>query len=177
MQEEIYQSELHEAHKLLTEFSDSYEELYVQQRADRLHFVRPSIHVPSHMAPETEQVGPGIIYSQWAIERTIRNLGEEIKQHSDPYANLSQCGLRWCQVNALKAMIPGLVPVENPLPQGVLDLGDEYSLLRAMDTAAREVWPCEKDALVAYEPAFECGLLPLKVVCWARLRLPNHQVV
>jgi hypothetical protein len=177
MQEEIYQSELHEAHKLLTEFSDSYEELYVQRRADRLHFVRPSIHAPSHMAPETERVGPGIIYSQWAIERTIGNLGEEIKQHSNPYANLSQRGLRRCQVNALKAMIPDLVPVENPLPQGALDLGDEYSLLRAMDTAAREVRPCEKDALVAYEPAFERGPLPLKVVRWARLRLPNRQVV
>lgn len=93
------------------------------------------------MAPETERVGPGIIYSQWAIEWTIGNLGEEIKQHSDPYANLSQRGLRRCQVNALKAMIPDLVPVENPLPHGALDLGDKYSLLRAMDTASNVVFP------------------------------------
>jgi len=32
----------------------------------------------SHFAPKTTQVGPAIIVSQWALERTIDNLGEEI---------------------------------------------------------------------------------------------------
>ena len=42
------------------------------------------------------------------MERTIGNLGEEIRQPSNPFANLSQRGLRRSQVNALKAMIPDL---------------------------------------------------------------------
>jgi hypothetical protein len=39
------------------------------------------------------------------MECTIGNLGEEIWQLSNPYANHSQRGLLRCQVNALKAMI------------------------------------------------------------------------
>ena len=42
------------------------------------------------------------------MERTIGNLGQEIKQPSNPYANLSQRGLIRAQVNALKAIIPAL---------------------------------------------------------------------
>jgi hypothetical protein len=40
------------------------------------------------------------------MEQTIRNLGEEVKQLSNPYINLSKCSMWWCQVNALKAMVP-----------------------------------------------------------------------
>jgi hypothetical protein len=39
MQEDIIPDELIEAHQLMTEFSDGFEELYVQQQADRIHFV------------------------------------------------------------------------------------------------------------------------------------------
>ncbi|KAJ7664814.1 hypothetical protein B0H17DRAFT_1143574 [Mycena rosella] len=105
MQEEITPAELRESNQKLTEFSDAFETLYCQRRTDRLHFVRPSIHTPSHMPFETARVGPGIIYSQWALERTIGNLGEEIKQHSNAFANLSQRALRRCQVNTLKQWI------------------------------------------------------------------------
>jgi len=45
MQEEITPTELVESHQLMTEFSDGFEELYVQRRADRIHFVRPCGHV------------------------------------------------------------------------------------------------------------------------------------
>jgi hypothetical protein len=90
MQEEIFPKELREAHQMLTKFSNEFEEIYCQHRTDRLHFVRPSIHTPSHMPPEVEQVGPGIIYAQWGIERSIGNLGEEIKQHSNLFSNLAQ---------------------------------------------------------------------------------------
>jgi hypothetical protein len=43
------------------------------------------------------------------MERTIGNLGEEIKQPSQPFANLSERGLRRCQVNALKSVLPHLI--------------------------------------------------------------------
>jgi hypothetical protein len=93
----------------------------------------------SHFAPETTRVGPGIIVAQWALERTIGNLGKEVKQHRDPYANISERGVRRCQVNALKAIIPGLEPVKNLLPRGSEDVGNGFVLLRARDRAARKV--------------------------------------
>ncbi|KAJ7686204.1 hypothetical protein B0H17DRAFT_1160683 [Mycena rosella] len=179
MQEEITPAELRESNQKLTEFSDAFETLYCQRRTDRLHFVRPSIHTPSHMPFETARVGPGIIYSQWALERTIGNLGEEIKQHSNAFANLSQRALRRCQVNALKAMIPDLEPPENPLPRGSLDLGSGYVLLTAMDNAAREVDQFEATAIRSYlvaagDPPPDAWT-PL-VTRWSRVRLPNGQL-
>ena len=59
----------------------------------RLHFCRQSIHGLSHLVPDTVHLGPGVYTSQWTLERTIRNLGEEIKQPSNPYVNLANCGL------------------------------------------------------------------------------------
>lgn len=180
MQTEILPEELREADAKLTEFSDEFEELYYQRRADRMHMVRPSVHTPSHLAPETERVGPGIIYSQWGMERTIGNLGEEIKQHSNPYSNLAQRGLRRCQINALKAMIPDIEPIEDSIPRGAIQLGDKYYLLRAMDRAQREVTTLEKEAFRLYlSSAYH---LPPRespvtsVTRWARLRLPNRQI-
>jgi hypothetical protein len=52
------------------------------------------------------------------MERTIGNLSEEIKQHLNLFSNLAQQGIRRCQVNALKSMIPDLEPAENPLLWG-----------------------------------------------------------
>lgn len=182
LQEEISQDELIETHRVVTSFSDEFEDIYVQRRADRIHFVRPGIHTLSHMAPETTRVGPGNIFSQWAMERSIGNLGEEIKQHSNPYANLSQRGLRRSQVNALKAMIPDLEPPENSVPRGAIDLGDGYLLLRAVDNCARPVRPCEAEAIREYiedvtdNTAFADDWSP-SVVRWARVRLPNGQVM
>ncbi|KAJ3925070.1 MAG: hypothetical protein NXY57DRAFT_1051750 [Lentinula lateritia] len=133
-------NELNESNILFTKFSDEFESLYVQRRTDRIHFVRPSIHTPSHIPFETIRVGPGAIYSQWTMERTIGNLGEEIKQHANPYANISQHGVRRCQVNALVAAIPDLIPAEAPV-HGSREFDNGYIFLAATDTAAREV--CE----------------------------------
>ncbi|KDR79664.1 hypothetical protein GALMADRAFT_63042 [Galerina marginata CBS 339.88] len=177
MQQEIHPRELAEAHTKLTEFSTDFEELYVQRRADRIHFVRPSIHTPSHLAPETERIGPAIIYSQWAIERTIGNLGEEIKQHSNPFSNLALRGLRRCQVNALKAMVPDIEPLEETFPLGSKDLGQSYALLRAMDNTARPIDPLETTALDKYFESQNIDIDTTNVIRWARLRLPNRQVV
>jgi hypothetical protein len=179
MQEEITPAELLEAHQLLTEFSDEYEALYYQRRSDRLHFVRPSIHTPSHMAPETARVGPSIIYSQWALERTIGNLGEEIKQHSNAFMNLAHRALRHCQINALKAMIPDLEPPENPFPHGSVDVGEGYVLLTATDTTSRPVNEAEGDAIKEYllksGQNYPEDWLP-SVTRWSRVCLPNGQV-
>ncbi|KAI4293979.1 hypothetical protein K525DRAFT_291554 [Schizophyllum commune Loenen D] len=180
LQEEILPSEAHEAHRLLTEWSTEFEELYVQRRADRLHFVRASVHAPSHMPFEVGRIGPGIIYSQWTMERTIGNLGEEIKQHANAFANLMQRGLRRCQVNALKAIIPDLAePIDNPLPDGAFKVDEGYALLRAKDRTARvDITELEIQAMHKYlraQGSFVRDNWCPPVVRWARLRLPNGQ--
>ena len=71
------------------------------------------------------------------MEQTIGNLGQEIRQPSNPFANLSQRALQRCQVNALKAMIPDLEKSAPTVPQGGKDLSGGYILLRAKDRASR----------------------------------------
>ncbi|KAJ7071905.1 hypothetical protein B0H15DRAFT_965693 [Mycena belliarum] len=180
LQTEILPSELLESHERVSQFSDGFELLYVGRRADRIHFVRPVIHTLSHMAGETARKGPGNIYSQWPLERTIGNLGQEIRQHSNPFANLSQRALQRCQVNALMTIIPDLEPNKDQLPRGAIDLGNGYRLLRAKDSCGRPVRPCEEASIRIYieqefgEDAAE-DWYP-SVVRWARVRLPTGQI-
>ncbi|KAF8183845.1 hypothetical protein K438DRAFT_1974872 [Mycena galopus ATCC 62051] len=180
VQEEISPEELLESHQLTTLFSNGFELLYGQRIADRLHFVRPVVHTLSHYAPKTTRQGPGNIYSQWALERTIGKLGREIRQHSNPYANLSQQALQRCQVNALVSIIPDLEPSKDKLPISAIDLGGGYRLLRMCDSTSRPVRECEavairhyiedefgEDAVEAWRPS---------VVRWARARLSTGQI-
>ncbi|KAG0696652.1 hypothetical protein DFH29DRAFT_784558, partial [Suillus ampliporus] len=67
-----------------------YEQLYYQRPIDRMHFVQQSIHTLSHYGKKVETKGPLICASQWTMERTIGNLVEEIRQPSNPYANLGR---------------------------------------------------------------------------------------
>jgi hypothetical protein len=67
-----------EAYNLIMEFAPEFEQLYYQGRVDRLHFVRPCIHTLLHLPGEVHRLGPSIIYTQWTMERTIGNLGEEV---------------------------------------------------------------------------------------------------
>jgi hypothetical protein len=134
----------------------------------------------AHLAAEVTQVGPAICSSQWTMERTIGNLGQEIRQPSNPFANLSQRGLQRCQINALKAMIPDLDPSPSTLPRGSKDLGDGYVLLRAKDNASRNIPNSEKSALNTYLKDTHNLSLPddwhPSITRWARLRLPNGQI-
>lgn len=176
LQEEISMDELVEAHTKLTEFSDEFEDLYYQCRADQIHFVRPSIHAPAHLAPETERIGPGLIFSQWVIERTIGNLGKEIKSHVNAFANIAQRGLHRCQVNALKAMIPDLEPDKNMFPRGARDLGDGFALLTATDPVSRPMRACKAVAVGNYIENAGGDHRPESIKRWARVRLPNGQI-
>ena len=130
-----------------------------------------------HLPREVVRLGPPICSSQWTLERTIGNLGEEIKQHSNPFANLSQRGIRRAQVNALKAMIPDLDldrAATGALPRGSKDLGNGYVLLCACEAEPRPLWDCEADALREFLPsAPREGDIPVRR--WAKLRLPTGQ--
>jgi hypothetical protein len=178
-QHNIKAADLKKAHQRLLEFAHEFELLYYQRRPDRLHFVRQSIHAVTHLAPEVTRVGPAICSSQWTMERTIGNLGQEIQQPSNPFANLSQRGLQRCQINALKAMIPDLDPPPPDVPQYAKDLGDGFVLLCAKDKVSQTVQTCERDALLSYlkdaHSTVDENWTP--TICrWARLHLPNGQI-
>jgi hypothetical protein len=171
---------LQRAHRALLEFADEFEVLFYQRKHSRLHFVRPVVHTLCHLAQEVARIGPGSYSSQWTIERTIGNLGQEVKQPSNPFANLSERGLRRAQVNALKTMIPTLEPStgNNRPPRGSIDLDNGYLLLRAKQRTAAVVTEAEASAINTYLrnlifPARDPA--SLKVTRWARLRLPNGQ--
>lgn len=179
-QRKIPRDQLQRAHKLFCEVVLDFERLYYQRKESRLQFCRQSMHALVHTVPETVRVGPGGYRSQWTMERTIGNLGEEIKQHSNAYANLSQRGVRRCRTNALAAMIPSLFP-EKSLPAGAEDLGNGFVLLRARDEFHQVVDGEYGTAILTFleeeegEAAKE-GWLP-RVARWACLRLPNGQIV
>jgi hypothetical protein len=118
-----------EAHQALLSFAQEFEVLYCQRLPTRIHFVWPCVHSLVHLPREVVHIGPPVCSSQWTLERTIGNLGEEIKQHSNLFANLSQRGIRRARINALKAMIPDLDingTTEEHLPQGCKDVGQGY---------------------------------------------------
>ncbi|KAJ7240824.1 hypothetical protein B0H12DRAFT_968763, partial [Mycena haematopus] len=89
-QRELSKDELIEFHTMFCDAHEEFEKIYYQRMASRLHFCRQSMHNLLHEAPETVRIGPGAYHSQWTMERTIGNLGEEMKQDSDPYTNLSR---------------------------------------------------------------------------------------
>ncbi|KDQ51981.1 hypothetical protein JAAARDRAFT_73289 [Jaapia argillacea MUCL 33604] len=170
------------AHIALIQFIAEFEKIYVQRRTDRIHFVRQSIHALSHLVPEALRIGPGACSSQWTMECSIGNLTEEIKQDVNPYANLSERGLRRAEVNALKTMVPKLdldAGKEGFLPRGGLDIGHGYALLCARDTCARDLEPPEAMALKTFlrqELDIDCEAWKASVIKWAHLRLPNGQI-
>jgi hypothetical protein len=74
----IIGSQLQEAHLQLVQFVEGFENLYYQWRVDRIHFCCPCIHTLLYAAPEVMHVGPGAYMTQFTMEHTIGNLGQEI---------------------------------------------------------------------------------------------------
>ena len=175
-QHKITQGDVREAHLALASFVQEFEIIYCQCKATRIHFVRPCLHSVVHLPSEVIRVGPPICSSQWTLECTIGNLGEEIKQHSNPFANLSQCGIRRAHVNALKAMVPDLENInpESNLPCGAIDLGDGYVLLHAREAKLHALRDCEAEALRQALRIASMGEVIL-VRRWAKLGIPTGQ--
>ena len=149
-QHHIHANNLQLAGNLFESFVQEFETFYYQQRVGHLHFCRQSIHALLHLTRKVTRIGPPICSSQWTIEHTIRNLGEEVQQPSNPYTNLSQCGLLKCQMNTLTAMIPDLSPPPPSLPRGATDLGQGYVPLCAQDRYDCLMCPQEAGALLHY---------------------------
>ena len=86
------------------------------------------------------RVGPGAYYTQFTMEHTIGNLGQEIQQPSNPFANLAWRALQRSQVNALKSIYMELDPKSKfKLPRGVTDMGEGYIMLRPQDRYLVEI--------------------------------------
>jgi hypothetical protein len=177
----ISPDDLQRGHRLLCEFTREFEELYYQRRAERIHFIRQSVHLLTHIASETIRVGPLSCYSQWAIETAIGNLGEEIRQDRDPYANIAQRGVLRAQLNSIVAMFPDLeLGNADTFPRGAKDLGQGYALLRACQNTAEPVTEVEANVILRYwenkgwpnRDAWPCA-----VKRWSRLQLPTGQKV
>ncbi|OJT06314.1 hypothetical protein TRAPUB_2832 [Trametes pubescens] len=180
LQRKLRVSQLTVAHRLFLEHAHDFEMLYVQRLPERLHFVRPSIHATTHEVPEAYRVGPGVNSTQWAMENYIGNITREIKQHSTPYANVSERALRRCQIIALQAMFPDLSKEITGLPQGAVDLGNGFVLLRARDRSAWTVTsPLERGAVYKFLASVDNPVpdtwIP-EVFRWARLELPQGQI-
>jgi hypothetical protein len=141
--------------------------------------VRQSVHAMAHLASEAVRIGPGVYIQQWTLERTIGSLGEEVKQPSNPYANLANRGIRRSQVNALYAMFPDLGDAGVQLPRGAIALEGGYVLLRARDDSPRVLEGAYayalRDFMLKEMGALSSDWVPA-CTRWARLRLPNQQV-
>ncbi|KAJ7669957.1 hypothetical protein DFH06DRAFT_1372493 [Mycena polygramma] len=177
-QNKLPREQIIQAHKHAISYVSDFEDIYCQRMPERIHFVRQSVHTMAHLGPEAIRIGPQTCYTQWPMERTIGNLGEEIKQPSNPYANLSERGLLRCQLNALKAMIPDLNFDDNDkpkFPRGSKNLGNGFVLLRARDEWPHKILGAQALAIRKFLDAEDVpGELTVKR--WARLRLPNGQI-
>lgn len=167
-------------HALLCQFVLDFEQLYYQRREDRMHFCPLCVHLLIHCAPEIVQIGPMSIRAQWTLERTIGNLGQEVKQDVNPYANMSRRGYLRCLINALYAIYPELTPPhqqEPGLPHGSEELDGGYVLLRARDRSPYRLTGAISAAIENFVQEYT-GVdyeVP-RVIRWSRLRLPNGQI-
>ena len=171
-----------EVQQRLFEFIADFEQLYYQRNSDRIHFVRQSIHLLSHIAFEIVRIGPLACYSQYTIENLIGNLGREIRSLVKFEQNFANRGVLRVQMNCLTAMYPH-IPLDadtNPYPRGAADLGDGYALLRIRDDTAS--YPMPDADIVALQTFWNEQGWPQTnfhnhILRWGRLRLPNGQTV
>lgn len=174
---------------LLIEFKGEFELIYYQCRTERLHFIHQSIHALIHYAREILCLGPPICCSQWTMERAIGYYVLQIRQPSNPYANLAQRMARHSQLNAMRAKFPEIhshTSANNyQIPQFRQDLGEGYTLLRPAEPSSTLAQPCESDAIQTYitttQPVAWQGFnfhdgWEAPVHCWGRVQLPNGQV-
>ncbi|KZT31289.1 hypothetical protein SISSUDRAFT_995313 [Sistotremastrum suecicum HHB10207 ss-3] len=164
-----------------------FEGIYYKGRVSRLHFCRACMHTPIHLAAQVQLKGPLSLHSQWCLERTIGNLGEEIHLHSDPFTNLANIAVRRCQLIAVKTILPHLDVCDEQVdgvkvPQAGRRLDDGYVLLPKRDDPMQKLEKPHEDLLYSFfslngitSPRIK-DRANFKVRRWSTLRLPNGQI-
>jgi Transposase family tnp2 len=176
----ITPDDLRSGNTLLKDFVKDFEVLYYQRQASRIHFIRHSVHLLTHIAPETVRAGPLACYAQWTMETAIGNLGKEIRQDKDPYRNLEERGVIRAQINSVMAMYPKLDINygADDMPIRAHCFPDKYAFLPRRDNVATPMAQLEYNALMEYwrRKGWPNGASwPNAIVRWARLQLPNGQ--
>ncbi|KIO04826.1 hypothetical protein M404DRAFT_142467 [Pisolithus tinctorius Marx 270] len=172
-QTSITHEELVDTHALLCSWEYEFEHIYYGLRKSRLHFIRPCVHQVVHLVTEALYKGPPASYAQWTMERIIGNLGQQIRQPSKPFVNISREGVRRCQVNSLLSAMPELDDSVQTLPQGSVELGDGYVLLQKR--AKYPIIPKGHEADAISQFLGPTHKLP-HIKKWACLCLPNGQI-
>lgn len=104
------------------------------------------------------------------MERAIGDLGKDIRQLSNPFANLCQIALRRSQINALLGICPELDPNAKITPTGN-DVGNGYFLL-----TPRERYASSLGGGIYWDAVHTLFPHMVGVRRWGRLNLPNGQV-
>ena len=182
----ISKQELLYGHKLLTSFAREFKDLYYQRKESRIHFVRQSVHLLTHIAPETFRVGPLACYAQWTLETAIGNLGCEIRQDRDMFVNLSQRAVLRAQTNSLQARFPNVQlefgETETPslsTRARKFEGYDGYAFHPRCEEYPTPVAEDEREALILHWRSQGWPNVDTwtHAVCrWAKLQLPNGQV-
>jgi hypothetical protein len=175
----ITPQDLQTGNTALKDFVREFKALYYCCKASRIHFVRHSIHLLTHIAPETILAGPLACYAQWTMETAIGNLGKEIRQDKDPYRNLEERKVMHAQINLLMAMYPKLdinygAPGLSLCAHG---FPDKYAFLPQCDRSGKPMAQPKYDALMEYwqhEGWPNQSSWPNAIICWVQLQLPNE---
>jgi hypothetical protein len=177
-QRRISQEQLMLAHKLLLEWCLEFEELYYQRKPERLHFVRQCVHSLTHLAKKTYCLGPLSLSSQWTMEWIIGVLGSQLRQPSNPFANLAAQAQKMAHVNAMVALWPSFERTTGD-PYGSIDLGDGYILLRPSEESGQHrLTRREEEALESFCSGHQDSedINRRSVYQWGRLKLPTGQI-
>ena len=183
----ISREDLLRGHDLLVNFAREFEDLYYQRMESRIHFVRQSIHLLTHVVAETVRVGPLACYAQWTLETAIGNLGREIRQDRNMFANLTQRAVLRAQTNSLQARFPYIdldvdddeAPTSTNLRARQFEGYEGYAFLPRCEEFPSPITPGERNALKLYwhkQGWPNAETWPHAVCRWAKLRLPNGQI-
>ncbi|KAJ3575566.1 hypothetical protein NP233_g1017 [Leucocoprinus birnbaumii] len=179
LQASITREQLQEARDLAMQFVEEYEDLYVQRNPDRIHLVRPCLHVFSHVADEIAKLGPLRIFAQWTMERMVGILEGNLNLHSNPFSNMQQIAIRYLSTNTLVARMPEL-QVENslldtkPMPSWSFNAGHGYRLLHPHDRSLTFQMPSGE--LAAFQHYFSCDCEKVFVRRSSRLEIPQVHI-
>ncbi|KAI0317685.1 hypothetical protein OF83DRAFT_1058212 [Amylostereum chailletii] len=182
-QKQCTHEELQKAHKLLSDFKYNLEDIFAQRKISCMRFMPQCTHAVTHFPTAYMCIGPLICSSQFPIERTIGDLGAELRQPSNPFANLAQRALLRAQTNTLKAMYREFddMPAETR-PSLILHANKGYALLHPRDDRPRCVLPAEEHAIQQWietkggaDAVNEWISEGQAIRHWARCRIPGGE--